>query len=207
MGKLSELRTRLKAEMADQPYQVMAIYQRNRHGGQSGEYWPDKPESAPAVSHYPNILAELDASGWWVDRLAHFAQASMEIMAAAMEDNGELSWQELEGLKCCFKCKLDYLISPVLSMVDPSTKKGKVRLWHLRELVRQTEGMDRFFYLTYSSEVLPALESGRSVTYAAYRWACINLQNVLDRKEREAARQQQTRTEELPTVEAQKDVR
>lgn len=206
MGKLSELCTRLEAEMADQPYQVMAIYQRNRHSGQDGEYWPDKPESIPAISRYPNILAELTASGWWIDRIARCAQVSMEIMAAAMENNGELSWQELEGLKRCFGCKLDYLVSPVLSMVDPSTNKGKVHLWHMRELVRQTEGMDRFFYLNYSSEVLPTLESGRSVTYAAYRWACKNLQDVLDRKKRETARQRQTRTEELPSTEPQKDV-
>lgn len=205
-SKLPELRSRLEKEMSDRPYQAMAIYQRNRHSGQGGEYWPDKPESMPAISRYPNILAELDASGWWIDRLARCAQVSMEIMAAAMEDNGELSWQELEGLKRGFKCKLDYLISPVLSMVDPSTIKGKARLWYLKDLERQTEGMDRFFYLNYSSEVLPALESGRPVTYAAYRWACINLQDVLDREEREAARKRRTRTGEISATENQMNI-
>ena len=86
--KLSALRSRLEKELADHPYQVMAIYQRRRHNEQKGEYWPNKPESTPAVSRYPNILAELDASGWWIDGLAHCAQVSMDIMAAAMEDNG-----------------------------------------------------------------------------------------------------------------------
>ena len=61
-NKLPSLRDRLDAEMPDQPYQLMAVYQRNRHKGEKGENWPDKPESAPALSRYPNILAELDAS-------------------------------------------------------------------------------------------------------------------------------------------------
>lgn len=205
-SKLPELRSRLEKELVDCPYQVMAVYQRRRHNAQKGEYWPDKPESAPAVSRYPNILAELDASGWWIDRLACCAQVSMEIMATAMEDNGELSWSELEGLKSCFKCKLDYLISPVLSMVDPSTNKGKERLWHLKKLVRQTEGKKRYFYDKDSKNVLPALESGTPVTYAAYRWACKNLQDVLDSEDREAARQQRIRTGELLPAKAQENV-
>lgn len=207
MGKLSELRARLEAEMADRPYQVMAIYQRNRHGGQGGEYWPDKPESMPAISRYPNILAELDASGWWIDRIAGYAQVSMEIMAAVMEDDGELSFAELRGLTRCFECQAEYLASPALSMVDPTTSKGKVRISHLKDLLRRTEGMDRFFYLNYSSWVLPTLESGKSVTYAAYRWACKNLQDVLDDKAQEEAMQQRIRTGDLPVAEAQKEVR
>lgn len=207
MGKLSELRTRLEAEMADRPYQVMAIYQRNRHSGQGGEYWPGKPESMPAISRYPNILAELDASGMWIDRIAGYAQVSMEIMAAVMEDNGELSFAELRGLMRCFECQAEYLASPALSMVDPTTNKGKVRISHLKDLLRRTEGMDRFFYLNYSSRVLPTLESGKSVTYAAYRWACKNLQDVLDDKAQKEAGQQRTRTGNLPVAEARKEVR
>lgn len=206
-NRLPALRTRLEEEFADHPYQLMAVYQRCRHATQKCEKWPDRSTSAPAISHYPNILAELDASGCWLDRIARYARVSMEIMASVMEDNGELSWQELEGLKRCFDCKLDYLISPVLSIVDPSTSKGKVRLWHLRELVRQTESMERFSYDTNSKKVLPALESGKVVTYAAYRWACKNLQDVLDSEERKAARQRQIRTGELPTTSPQTEPR
>ena len=68
--ELPSLRNRLEAEMPNRPYQLMAVYQRSRHKGEKGEDWPDKPESAPALSRYPNILAELDASGWWLDRIA-----------------------------------------------------------------------------------------------------------------------------------------
>lgn len=204
MGKLSELRTRLEAEMADRPYQVMAVYQRSRHKEEKCEYWPDKAESMPAISRYPNILAELDASGMWIERIARYAHVSMELMAAAMEDNGELSFMELRGLTRCFGCKMEYLYSPALSVVDPTTNKGKVRLKHLKALEQRTRGMERFLYHLRSEDVLPKLESGKSVTYAAYRWACRNLQDVLDSKEQERISQQRTRASALAPTGAPK---
>lgn len=175
MGKLNELRTRLEAEMADRPYQVMTVYQRSRHTAEKCGYWPDKPESMPAISRYPDILAELDASGWWIERIARYARVSMEIMAAAMEDNGELNFMELRGLTRCFGCEMKYLLSPVLSMVNPTTNKGKVRLNRLKDLKQRTRGMERFLYHLHTGDVLPKLENGKPVTYAAYRWACKNL--------------------------------
>lgn len=203
---LPALRARIETEMSDCPYQVMAIYQRSRHSRQKGEYWPDKPESMPAISRYPNILAELDVSGMWIDRIARYAQVSMEIMAAAMEDSGELSFTELRGLTRCFGCKMEYLSSPALSMVDPTTNKGKVRLKHLKDLEQRTRGMERFFYHIHSEDVLPKLESGKSVTYAAYRWACKNLRDVLDSNAHEELRRQRTRTGDLPIAKARKEV-
>lgn len=204
---LPELRNRLEVEMADHPYQLMAVYQRNRHATQKCEKWPDRSTSAPAISRYPNILAELDVSGMWIDRIARYAQVSIEIMAAAMEDNGELSFMEMRGLTRCFECKMEYLSSPTLSMIDPTTNKGKVRLRHLKDLEQRTKGMDRFFYRIHSEDVLPKLEGGKSVTYAAYRWACKNLQDVLDSNAQREARQQRTRTGDLPAVaKAQKEV-
>lgn len=143
----------------------------------------------------------------WIERIARYAQVSMEIMAAAMEDNGELSFTELRGLAHCFGCQTVYLASPVLSMVDPTTNKGKIRLKHLKDLEQRTRGMERFLYHLHSGDVLSKLESGKSVTYAAYRWACKNLQDVLDDKAQEEARQQRTRTGNLPVAEAQKEVR
>lgn len=89
--RLPALHAQLENKFSDRPYQLMAVYQRNRHNGVGGEDWPNKPESAPAVSRYPNILAELDASGWWLDSMARYANVSMGIMVAAMEGNEELS--------------------------------------------------------------------------------------------------------------------
>lgn len=54
---------------------------------------------------------------------------------------------------------------------------------------------------------MPKLKSGKSVTYAAYRWACKNLQDVLDSKAQAESRQQRTRTGNLPVEKAQKEVR
>lgn len=181
-------------------YQAMIAHQRHRHKASPLAGWPDTPMDAPAASRYPNILAELDASGWWLDRIVRYAEVSPAIMVSVMESNGELALRELHGLTRCFGCKMDYLAAPVLSMVDPSTSKGKRCIQRLKELERRTEGMDgayRFLYDLHSRNVLPDLESGRSVTYAAYRWACLNLQQELDREVRSETKQRRTRAEEL----------
>lgn len=106
---------------------------------------------------------------------------------------------------------MDYLAAPVLSMVNPDTNKGKTRIWYLKDLLRRTEGMDRYFYRNNSSDVLPKLESGKPVTYAAYRWACKNLQNVLDARAEKEMRQRNVRTGKLspaqPRGQAQIDLR
>lgn len=111
-----------------------------------------------------------------------------------MVNNEELSFQELSRLARDFKCKPGYLASPALSLVDPSTNKGRARLRRLKELVEQTKGLDCFLYRLHSKDVLPALERGQPVTYAAYRWACQKLQDVLDQQARDTARRQRIRT-------------
>lgn len=185
---------------AEAIYQEIAARQCRRHQAERGEDWPTF--STPAASRYPNILAELDGSGRWLDHIAQCAEVSQPIMATVMVNNGELKAQELSQLARSFGCKPEYLSSPKLSLVDPSTNKGKARLRRLKELVEQTEGMDCFFYRIHSKDVLPALESGQPVTYAAYRWACRSLQDVLNRKARDTARQRRTRTAKLPEAKA-----
>lgn len=177
-------------------FRIIADRQCHRHQAERGEDWPTF--STPAASRYPNILAEMDGSGRWLDHVARCAEVSQPIMAAVMVNNGELKAQELRRLARSFGCRPEYLSSPELSLVDPSTNKGRARLHRLKELVEQTEGLDCFFYRIHSKDVLPALESGQPVTYAAYRWACRNLQDVLEQRARDVARQQRTRTTELP---------
>lgn len=181
-------------------FRIIADRQCHRHQAERGEDWPTF--STPAASSYPNILAELDGSGRWLDYIARCAEVCQPIMAAVMVNNGELKYQELCRLAQSFGCKPEYLASPKLSLVDPSTNKGRVRLRRLKELVEQTEGIDCYVYRIHSKGVLPALENGQPVTYAAYRWACRNLQDVLEQRARDAARQQLTRTTELPEAKA-----
>lgn len=190
------LESRAPAQSPEAIYQEIAARQCRRHQAERGEDWPTFP--LPAVSWYPNILAELDGSGRWLDYIARCAEVSQPIMAAVMVNNGELKTQELSRLAQSFGCKPEYLASPELSLVDPSTNKGRARLRRLKELVAQTEGLDCFLYRIHSKDVLPALERGQPVTYAAYRWACRNLQDVLEQRARDVARQQRTRTTELP---------
>lgn len=191
---------RAPSHSPDAIFQMIADRQCLRHQAESGEGWPTF--STPVASRYPNILAELDGSGRWLDYIARCAEVSQTIMAAVMVNNGDLKAQELCRLARSFGCKLEYLSSPELSLVDPSTNKGRARLRRLKELVEQTEGLDCFFYRIHSKDVLPVLESGQPVTYAAYRWACRNLQDVLEQRARDSARQQRIRTAELPEVKA-----
>lgn len=188
------------ARSPDATFQMIADRQCHRHQAERGEDWPTF--STPAASRYPNILAELDGSGRWLDHIARCAEVSQPIMAAVMVNNGEMTAQELRRLAQSFGCKPEYLASPEFSLVDPSTNKGKARLRRLKELVEQTEGLDCFLYRIHSKGVLPALERGQPVTYAAYRWACRSLQDVLDRRTRDVTKQQRTRTAELPEAKA-----
>ena len=176
-------------------YQMIADRQCLRHQAEHGEDWPT--HTSPVVSRYPNILAELDGSGQWLDHIAKCAEVSQPIMASAMVRNGNLSFQELIRLARNFKCTLEYLSSPALSIVDPSTNKGRIRLRQLEDLVKQTEGLDCFLYNYRSKAVLPTLKSGHPVTYAAYRWACNSLQDVLNQNALNEAKQQRIRSSAL----------
>ena len=124
---LPSLRDRLKAEYPADLYRQMIVYQSHRHNIVDGELWQGRSEYEPAETRYPNILAEFDASGFWMDRIVMYAEVTPAVMAAVMEDNWELSFREMRGLSRCFGCKLDYLAAPVLATVDPSTNKGKAR--------------------------------------------------------------------------------
>ncbi len=73
---------------------IRTVRYRNIQGGD----WPGKPLNAPAVTLYPNILAEIEASGYSLWCPSDHAEVSKEIMAAVMEDGEELSIQELLGL-------------------------------------------------------------------------------------------------------------
>ena len=95
-----------------------------RHNGQ---WWPGKPLDADAVTRYPNVVAEIGASGMWLWCPAEHANVSPEVLAAALEDNEELSFLEVRGLARLYGCTIAYLTAPELAVVDPTANKGKRR--------------------------------------------------------------------------------
>jgi len=139
----------------------------------NGRNWPGKTLNAPAVTRYPNILSEIDASGMCLWCPAQHAGVSKEIMAAVLEDNEELSILELCGLCALYRCKRSYLCAPTIQIVNPATNRGKVRLRQLSSLIKQVDGLE-VFSMWSIEQTRDAMERGERVTYAAWRQACQN---------------------------------
>lgn len=169
-------------------YQSIVDYQRRRHilGGYG---WPGRPVGAPAVSQYPNIVVELNASCCWLYLPAEFARVSQEIMAAVIEANEKLSPFELYKLTACWQCDAGYLQSPVLQIVDPTTNKGKRRRRYLFDLLQQANGLEiTGVGAKVIDRVRDALERNRPVTYGGYRWACRFIEEAIAEAEPKCVR-------------------
>lgn len=166
-------------------YQRLLLRQRRRYT-EEGKTWPGSPP-ARAVSLYPNILAELDASGESLEKLAEYAHVSPEIMAAVLEDGEELSARELRRLDYSLGAGGNgYLAAPVLQLVRPGTRRGDAFSRRLNEIAAGADDIRR------SVDVLDTLEQGRPVTYAEYRWAC---RRLLEAQKKKGKRARRVRTE------------
>lgn len=160
-------------------YQNIVDQQRARHffGGYG---WPGKPLGSSAVSRYPNIMTELNASPYWLYLLADFAGVSVEIMAAVMEDNEELDCLEMQRLSHYWGRNPGYLFSHTLQVVDPTTNKGKKRRQQFWDLWNQAIGLE---ITGRGAEVVTRVANnfkrGDPISYAAYRWACHYIQEAL----------------------------
>lgn len=159
-------------------YQYMARHLRSRTDRGSSEGWPGKPYLAPAVTRYPNILAEVCAANGYpnIDHPAEFAGVSREIIAAVIEDCEELSGPELWRLARRWgRGPVGYLASPVLQIIDSRTNKGKARRWFLADLLEDTAAMADEYTRRYVERVLEAMSSGNVITYAQWSDACREL--------------------------------
>jgi len=157
---------------------IQSMARRVRYRNIQGGGWPGKPINAPAVTRFPNILAEIEASGMWLWCPAQHARVSKEIMAAVLEDNEDLTLGELRGLCRLYGREVPYMIAKTLQMIDPATNKGKRRLWDLLELMEQTAGLE-VIDIWNVERVRHDMERGEPVTYAAWRQACQNLNDAL----------------------------
>lgn len=162
-------------------YTKLVDDQRRRHI-RGGFGWPGKPVRSDAVTRYPNIAAELAASGYWLCTLAEFANVSPEIMAAVIEDGEALTGEELWRLSYRWEGRgPGYLSAPVLQTVDPNTRKGKRRRRELADLIQTVEAAPGFHFHrkreTYGE--YGGLKEGTPVTYAAYWWVCHAVKEAL----------------------------
>ena len=156
----------------------------HRYWNIKGGYgWPGKSIHAPIKTYYPNLVAELDYSVPWLYIMAEFADVSTEIMAAVLEDNEELGLIELWRLSRHLNVPYGYLTAP-LQIVDPKTNKGKFRRWQLSDLVeRVREFTQGVLIWSKIEETMDALNKGSVVTYAAYRFAEMHLQEEISKQE------------------------
>ncbi len=139
--------------------------------------WPGKPLYAPAETRYPNILAEIEASGMYLQTPARHAGISEVVLAAVLEDNEDLTLNELGGLCGLYKCGMAYMAAGTLQVIDPATKKGEARRRALADLLKQADGAG--IWRRAGESVLFRLNRGAPVTYAAYRQAMDDLKNAI----------------------------
>lgn len=166
-------------------YQRMIFAIRKRHNSQKG--WPGKPLNAPAVTMYPNILAEIEAHGGWLWYPARCAGVSQEILAAVLEDGEDLTLKELFDLCHSYECDASYMAAPTLQMVDPAANKGKYRLRQLSDLLSQVDKL-KYYPLWRIEQTRDTLERGEPVTFADWRRGCDEIREELERRKRKGTR-------------------
>lgn len=173
------------------------ILRQRRRYAEDGRTWPGKQETAEAATKYPNLLAELDASGKTLDELAGYARVSPEVMAEALEDGGTLDAHEIRRLAHNVgRLPTGYLADRVLHLVEPDTNKGKKLIRRLADTMDAAEGLPvkNAQQIRSTREVL---EQGKPVTYAAYRWAFRWLRDALEHGKKVQARNRQIRTKRI----------
>lgn len=177
----------------DLSYQRIVDYLRRRHNLSRGDGWSGLPVGSPAVSRYPNIAAELAASRHWAKTYAEFAGVSPEIMAAVIEDGECLTCgEQLQLAYRLYERNPDYIVAPVLQIVDPETNKGKFLRRQLNELMDKAAALpdpvvNVYRFKTYwrheAADVCDSLNAGNAVTYADWRWACSRIWEALEAEE------------------------
>lgn len=145
-------------------YRRLLLRQRRRYA-ESGRSWPGKPEAAGTATLYPNLLAELDACGETLDKLAGYARVSPEILAAALDDGEELSVREIRRIAYNLgRCPERYLSDRKLQLVDPERPRGKQLARRLMAAIQAAEGLT-VEHARQIGRVREALERGEPVTY------------------------------------------
>lgn len=159
-------------------------------GGWPGHY-------GPARSKYPNLAAELVAREWQIGTPVEAARVSREVLAGVIEDGDILDAKELRSISDRLGISNQYLCSPVLSMVNPMTNKGRCRIAILKRLLEAAERYGVYCGLFHNTAhvTLAQMERGTPVTYASWRWACQRINDALEWQQSAEERRRTIRTE------------
>lgn len=160
-------------------YQQIFMRQRNRYIIESGGEWPGKPGTEKAMTFYPNILAELDASKKTLDELAEIARVSPEIMAAVLEDLEDLREKEFRRLSFRLGADQEYLSDTILRMVKTGNEEGDRLFIRLENMVAHAAHLE-VAQLREAERIKTDLKEGKAVTYAEYRWGCQRLKAAIE---------------------------
>ena len=160
-----------------------------------------KPEGSPAVTRYPNLLAEITmyqiGRSVTLEEFADAANISYPVFAAVIEDGERLTLDELRGMQkliascecaahsagCYDALSLDYLTSPALSIVYPDTNKGRFLRWKFEQTKDEAfSGASGF--LTGADEgranaISDLFREGCSFYYAGFRQAMNGLKSAI----------------------------
>ena len=157
-----------------------------------------KPEGSPAVTLYPNLLAEVLLSRYLPESVADAANVSYPVFAAVIEDGEPLTLDELRGVQkliascecdagCYDALSLDYLLSPALSLVYPDSNKGKFLRWKFEQAKGEAFSRASDFVSDMDKGRATAIgdlyRDGHSFQYAAFRQLMNGLTNAVWRAE------------------------
>jgi len=160
-------------------------YRENYFAEWNGGGW--RGHTGSARSKYPNLAAELDARDWEIKTAVNAAHVSHEVMAGVIEDGDDLEPLEIARIAQRLGVGSPYLRAPVLSMVDPSTNKGKFKARILERLLKQSKeyGVRLGQTGVNAWATLIEMKRGHPVTYASYAWFTRRLEEELDEYERD----------------------
>ena len=127
--------------------------------------WNANPSGGDAKTLYPNVAAEWLNSKYHFSTVCRYANISPEILVRIVEDGEPMKRLEITNLMLLWRCDADYLTAATLQTIDPSTNKGKRRLWELHDLSAKIDLHSTDYYTPLIEEAKIAVDSDAFIYY------------------------------------------
>lgn len=138
---------------------------------------------------YPNLAAEIEATGWHITSFADAAGVTVEVMQDVLDGNEDLVCSEAVRLHRHLaggrtRCSFDYLYAPAPAVLRPDTNKYKYRrrlLYNATQAALDTGENDTMYKrdIDNAIRVLARMTTNRPVHYADYRHSLDNMYHVI----------------------------